>query len=135
MNRLLTRVRRTGTRTVIPIVTLYHQSSLGSLPIVSVLFMPTIVLLDENGGVSLGLLLPLPALVVPVGFLNHSSGVVELPLLPIGERQPAQIGLAPVAAPDTSTCSANSRAKYVTELSISAGIILAVVPVAVQLQL
>lgn len=56
------------------------------LPVISVLFVTTIVLLDQNGGVPLGLLLPLATLVTPVRLLDHPGGVVELSLLAIGQR-------------------------------------------------
>lgn len=102
--------------------------------------MSTIILLDEHGGVSLGLLLPLTSLVIPVGFLDHSSSVVQLSLLAIGQSEPAQIRFVPVAGPVTSTCHSptNSRADHVTEFPIAAGrgVVLAVMPVtAVELQL
>lgn len=71
---------------------------LRELPVISVLFMTAIILLDQNGGVSLGLLLSLATLVAPVRLLDHPSGVIEFPLLAIGQRQSAQIRLAAAVA-------------------------------------
>lgn len=101
--------------------------------------MSTIILLDEYSSVPLRLLLPLSPLVISVGFLDHSGGVIKLSLLPIGQGEPAQIRLVPITVPVPSTChsSANSRADHVTELPIPTGrIVLAVVAViSVKLQL
>ena len=46
----------------------------------------------------LGLLLPLSALVAPVSLLYHARRLVQLPLLPVRQRQPAEIGLASTSA-------------------------------------
>lgn len=111
------------------------------LPKISVLFMSTIILLDEYGSVSLGFLLPLTSLVISVGFLDHYGGMIKFSLLPIGQSEPAQIRFVPVAVPVTSTCysSAKSRANHVTKLPISTSrivlTIVAVTTVKLQLQL
>lgn len=103
--------------------------------------MSTIILLDEYSSVSLRFLLPLASLVISVGFLDHSSGVIKLSLLAIGQRQPAQIRFAPVTVPVTSTRHgpANSRADHATKLPVSSArivlAVLTVIPVELQLQL
>lgn len=92
--------------------------------------MSTIILLDEYSSVPLRFFLPLTSLVISVGFLDHSSGVIKLSLFSIGQSKSAQIRFVPVTVSVTSTCSANSRAHHVTELPISTGrIVLAVMTV------
>lgn len=101
--------------------------------------MSTIILLDEYCSVPLRFFLPLTSLVISVGFLDHSSGVIKLSLFSIGQSKSAQIRLVPVTVSVTSTChcTANSRAHHATELPISTGrIVLAVMTViSVKLQL
>ena len=103
--------------------------------------MSTIILLDEYSSVSLRFLLPLASLVISVGFLDHSSGVIKLSLLAIGQREPAQIRFAPVTVPVTSTWHgpANPRSDHATELPVSSArivlAVLAVISVELQLQL
>lgn len=105
---------------------------------ISVLLVTAIVLLDENGGVPLGLLLPLTTLVAAVRLLNHSGGVIKLPLLAIGQRQPAEIRLVAVAGRHDRARDAG--ADHAVEPALAATVrrmvVLTVVAVAaVQLQL
>lgn len=105
---------------------------------ISVLLVTAIVLLDQNSGVSLGLFLPLTTLVTPVRLLDHPRGVIELPLLAIGQRQPAQIRLTPVAVPDArSRHTDDAGAEHAVELSFAARRVILTVAtvVAVELQL
>jgi hypothetical protein len=60
--------------------------------------------------VPLGLLLPLPALVAAVGLLDHAGRLVELALLPVGEGEPAEVGLATLAAGGAPGPAADGRA-------------------------
>lgn len=69
------------------------------LPVISALLVSTIILLDENGCVSFGLLLPLTTLVTPIGLLDHSRGMIKFPLLTIGQGQPTEVGLVPIGIP------------------------------------
>lgn len=102
---------------------------------IGVLLVTAIVLLDQNGGVSLGLLLPLTALVAPVRLLDHSGGMIEFPLLAVGQRQPAQIRLAAVAVPGGYRYRAGTEHTVQLPLAAAGWIVIARVAVAVKLQL
>lgn len=103
------------------------------LPVISVLFMTTIVLLDENGSVSLGLLLPLATFVAPVRLLDHPSGVIKLPLFAIGQRQPAQVRLA---ATVTRCSRQGTRTDHAVQPALAAvGRIICIVCIAVAVEM
>jgi len=97
--------------------------------------MSTIVLLDQNGSVPLGLLLPLTTLVVPVRLLDHPGGVIELPLLAIGQRQPAQIRLAATVTRCSRQGTGTEHAVQPALAAIRRIICIVCIAVAVEMQL
>lgn len=111
------------------------------LPVISVLLVTAIVLLYENGGVPLGLLLPLTTLVAPVRLLDHPGGMIKLPLFTVRQRQPAEVRLVAVAVGHASRRdrARDPGADHAVELALAAAVrrvVLAAVAVAaVQLQL
>lgn len=106
-----------------------------SLPVISVLFMTAIILLNQNGGVSLGLLLPLTTLVVPVRLLDHPGGVVEFPLLAIGQRQSAQIRLAAAVARSCQSSGTDHAVQSALATRIVRVTVIVCVAIAVEMKL
>ena len=61
---------------------------------ISVLFVPSVILLYEYGSMPLGLLLALSAFVATISLLDHPRGLIKLSLLAIGQAEPANVSLA-----------------------------------------
>jgi len=109
----------------------------GSLPVISVLLVTAIVLLNQNGGMSLGLFLPLTTLVASVRLLDHPGGMIELPLFAVRQRQPAQIRLAAVTVAGGDGHGGGTEHTVQFPLAAARRVVLAVacIAVAVELQL
>lgn len=77
------------------VTVLDNQRSIRHLPIVSVLFVSTVVVLDDDGRLPLLVLLLelLAPLVRAVSLLDALGGLVQLALLPVGQRQVGEVGL------------------------------------------
>lgn len=106
---------------------------------ISVLLVTAIVLLDQNSGMPLGFLLPLATFVIPIRLLDHPSGMVELSLFAIGQRQSAQIRLVSVAVAISDRCHGPGT-DHAVQLALAAAIRRVIltamsVTIAVELQL
>lgn len=104
------------------------------IPVIGTLFVPAIVLLNENRRMSFSLFLTLTTLVTPVGFLYHSGCLIEFPLLPIRQSKPTQVSLASVSRSRPTRTHVHPSFKFPLS-SITILAIMAVATVELQLQL